>query len=385
MLLLRQLGPDALRRELERQRAEEMQGLDYGEDPNAIAGQIRRQSGNPLVRKAAASARLLVDAQRHRHLIEAHVLAHYKDETIREEILAHVNTLKNLQRKVTNRVAVAYHRPPARTLEGVDEGQAKRLLSAYRRAGTDIKAEQWNRQAFFLSVVHVIPRIEDGELTWVTVLPNVADVLFDAAGEREPSILVFEAKSNGAKYIAVDSERWWWLSEGWEVLIEEEHRMGMRPWWAIRWEDNPDGDYWNRGAGQDLFDGTMEVARVYAQMRWTRKHWSKRLMSLHLGENVEAPENQNLGSNQPVQFRGDGQANLQVHDTVVPVGHFIEEMREIENSVYEAYGLEEGESGRSERSRHGHLRGQADPCSCAAARRSPFSSSSRDAANDMRT
>lgn len=351
MLLLRQLGPEGLKKQLEATRREEMAGMwDVSVDDRAgkldLAGQHR--AGNGLTRKAQARARLLVDAQRHRPLIEAHIYRAYDTPTIRAEIVRHVDVLKNLQRQVTSRVAVAYQQPPARSLRGVPEDEEGKFLRAYREAKTDVLAEKWGRYAFFLSVVHVLPRYENGKLVWVTVTPDKADVLFDP-NEDEPSILVYETCAHGAVYVAVDSERWWWISDRFEVLHEEEHGMGMCPWVAIRWQDAPEMDYWDRGSGQDLLDGTLEIGRVYAHARWVRKNWSKKLLTLHTGENVSIPENQNLGANQPVTFEGSGVAELTVHDVSVPIEGFTQEMAEITSSVLEQYGLTvEDRSAKSE-------------------------------------
>lgn len=317
MITLRQLGPGELRRMIEQ----------------------TRQDDDAAGRKAAAANRLRVDAQQHLELLRLHATRFYDSAEIRTEILRHVDVLKNLLRMVCNQVAVAYDRPPARRLRGVDAEQEREFLAAYREASTDVEASQWNRFAFYLGVVHILPRIEHGKLVWVTVTPDTADVLFDPAGEREPSILVYESKCHGSKYVAVDAERWQWIDKDWKLITEETHGLGMVPWVTFRWQPPPRGDYWDRAAGQDLYDGTMEIGRVYAQARWVRKHNSKRLTHIHTGQNVDVPANQNMSSTQPVHTHGDGAATIASHDMVVPVGEFIAEMREITESVLEAYGL----------------------------------------------
>lgn len=351
MLLLRQLGPEGLKAKLMETRREESAGeWDVAVDDRAgkvdVAGVHR--GGNSLSRKAQARARLMVDAQRHRPLLEAHVYRAYDSPLVRGEVARHLDVLKNLQRQVTSRVAVAYQQPPARSLRGVSEGEEGKFLRAYREAKTDVLAEKWGRYAFFLSVVHVIPRYERGKLVWVTVTPDKADVIFDP-NEDEPSILVYETHALGAVYVAVDSERWWWISDTFEVLHEEEHGMGMRPWVEFRFQDPPELDYWDRGAGQDLFDGTLEIGRVYAHARWVRKNWSKKLLTIHAGENVNVPEGQNIGANQPVMSRGSGAMDFQIHDVSVPIKDFEDEMAVITASVLEQYGLTtEDRSAKSE-------------------------------------
>jgi len=345
MLRLKDLGTDGLRRLLEQQQREEMEALDqsYTDIKPGTVGEATR-NGSAMSRKNNARARMLVDAQRHRHLIEAHICRMYSTPEIRAGILAHVSVLKNLQRQVTNAIAVAYSRPPSRVFKDVDETEARKFATAYREAGTDELAEQWNRQSFFLGVVHVLPRYEQdeqggGRLTWVTVLPDCADVLFDPKGEKDPSVLVYETTGHGAVRVAVDSERWWWLNERWEVVREEEHNMNMRPWVVFRWEQPPSFDYWNRGQAQDIYEATLEMGRLLAHMRWVRKNYSKKTETLHLGQNVKAPPGQNMGAIEPIVTIGDGDHEFEVHDTAVPPDAFIVEMRELTEAVLEGHGL----------------------------------------------
>jgi hypothetical protein len=332
-MLLRELGPDGLRRQLEQQQRSDMLAPAH---TDGIAGQVR--TGNASMgRKASAAARMKVDARQHRELIEAEICRIYKDEEIRAQILEHASVAKNLQRMVTDRVAVLYTRPPRRSLADVEEDEARRFLAAYKDAKTDTEAETWNRYAFYLGVVHVIPRFEGGAIRWVTITPDHSDVLEDHAGDA--AILVYASNSHGAARVAVDAERWWWLSKDWQVIIEEEHELEMRPWVPFRIERPPRSDYWNRGSGQDLLDATLTIGRIYAQMRWTRTNNSKKLTTVHHGQNVAVPENQNLGSNQPVVFEGDGQVDFRVHDTIVPVDQFIAEIGELVETTLENYGL----------------------------------------------
>ena len=339
-MLLREIGVEGLREHLQAERSREMQSLalesvTLGAEP----GRVNRQGGDGgLPRKVNARARLLVDAQQHLTLLRSYVAAYYTDDKIRGEVLRFVDRSKNLQRMVVNRIAVAYTVPPARMLRNVDPDEAAVFAKAYRDGGVDQLAEQWNRYVCFLSVVHVLPRYEHDGLKFVTLLPSQCDALRDN-DDREPSILVFESECHGASLVAVDRERWLWLDKSWNVVAEEEHSLGMRPWVTFRKQAPPDFDYWDTGAGQDLYDATMEIGRVAAHMRWVRHNWSKKLHRLHLGENVTAPANQNMAANQPIVTRGDGDTVFEVHDTIVGMTEFLAQMREIVESLLENHGL----------------------------------------------
>lgn len=343
MITLKELGANGLRKQLE-----EAQKLDMIDMSGAVTpgmgmkgvAEAMRSSPMAMPRKISANARLKVDAEDHLDLIQAHVYRMYATDDIKKEVSNHVSRTRNLQRMVTDEVAVVYDRPPSRSLRGASDADSAAFRAAYREAKTNVEAEQWGRYAVFLGVVHVIPRYEGDKLRWVTVLPNTADVIFDPSGlDSEPSILVYEAGVPGAKWIAVDSERWWWISEAWEVVIDEEHRMGMTPWVTFRWRRPPPGDYWDRHCGADLLEATLEIGRVAASARWTRKHWSKKLLTAHFDGKTIVPPGQNLNAQQPMVTE-DGQAPVyEVHDTIVGMDEFIREMREIVESVCEARGI----------------------------------------------
>jgi hypothetical protein len=343
VITLRELGAEALRKKLEEsQRLDMLDGgasVTPGLGMHGVADALR-STPMGMSRKASAQARLKVDAEDHLDLLHAHVYAMYSSHAIKKEVAAHVSRTRNLQRMVTDAVAVVYDRPPSRSLRGASEADAAAFRAAYREAKTDVEAEQWGRYAVFLGVVHVLPRYEGTRLRWVTVLPNTADVVFDPSGlDDVPSILVYEAGVPGARWIAVDSERWWWISEAWEVVADEEHGMGMTPWVTFRWRRPPPGDYWDRHCGADLLEATLELGRVAASARWTRKHWSKKLLTAHFDGRTVVPPGQDLNAQQPLVTE-DGQApKYEVHDTVVGMDEFVREMREIIESVCEARGI----------------------------------------------
>lgn len=312
--------------------------IDDQQGPKVSCGVLTMLADSgELARKQAFEQRLLVLRQRHVLLLRMYVSSFYATETIRAGILQHVDTLKNLLKMTTDAIAVAYNVPPSRSLRGIPDEQQRAFLAVYRDAEIDLHAEQWNRHAFALNVVHVIPRWERGRLTLTQVLPHNADVVFDD-GETEPSILVWGTRAYGATYIAADAEQYQWLDSNYRVMHRESHNLGMVPWVPWRWEAAPEDDYWNRGAGQDLLDGTLKIARVYAQMNWVRKTHASKLLHIHTSENTDVSPNQVLQGEAPFTTEG-GTASLTAIDTTVATDDFQKEMREIAESVLEAYGL----------------------------------------------
>lgn len=321
MITLRQLGPQGLRRLLEYQRAQEDMHFE----------------GGWSARRAGFAARMLIDHERHRHLILQRIAQVYETAEARYAIGKHVDRRRNLLKKMADRVAIAYEQPPSREVKGVAEYRQRAFLAAYKEARTSLEAVAWGRDAWIANVVHVLPRIEDGKLQWVTIRPHAAEVIFDPAGEAKPSILLYETRSRGATMVAVDGERWWWLTEAFEVVADEEHAMGPRPWGEFRTAQPPEDDYWDRGRGQQLVDATLEIARISAHMAWARKHQSKMAAYLVVGSDDKLPPGQMLNGEDPLFVRGDS-VTIGALNLIVPVKDFEDEMRLIARDAAEAVG-----------------------------------------------
>lgn len=323
MITLDTIGPNGLRLALEaEQRAEG-------------GGTLSISSG----RKVEFTQRLQIDQQLHVDLIRTRIRSIYQTTSIADLICRHVDTRRNVLRRVADAAAVAYDTPPTREVRGASDSEQRGLIDAYREAHTATAAETWGRYAFLCNVVHVLPRLvgDPGLLQWVTVLPHACDVIFDPAGECDPSILVYDTKEIGAVKIAVDTERWWWLSNDWKVIREEVHGLGLRPWAEFRVAARGVGDYWARGLGHDLVDATLESGRIGAHMAWTRKNNSQKLLVWSKNDSdSEIPPGQSADATKGVVVTNVG---VTLYDTEVSPDAFQSELDGILEDVAESYGL----------------------------------------------
>lgn len=313
------------------------------------AAEDREFQGGTRGRKTAFAQRLLIDHERHRQLVLGRIAAVYETAVTKESISRHVDHRQNLLKKMADRVAIAYDVPPARELKGVEEGKQRAFLAAYKEAETNLHATCWGRDAWLCNVVHVLPRVELGRLTWVTVRPHAADVIYDPRGEAKPSILIYETRSRGARYVAVDGERWWWIDERWELVPggDEPHAMGQRPWAEFRCAAPPEDDYWDRGRGQILVDATLEIGRLSAHLGWARKIHSKNAAYIIVGAEDDLPPGQTLNGEDMLFARGDG-IRVGTLDMIVPVKDFEDEIAQISRDVAEAIGVPYSEASRSQ-------------------------------------
>jgi ribosome biogenesis protein Tsr3 len=346
VITLRELGLAGLRRRIEEQDRQEMQpfAAPMSTDITTILpGPLG--IGGARTRKIDAQHRLLIDQELHEPLLRAEVHRLYQSTEGRELVSRHVRTTRNVLKRTANALSVAYQLEPIRKVG------SQKMAKAWRKAVIDgarfnMQAKRWARYAWICNVVHVIPMVIDGAVEYEEILPHAADVVFDD-GDTEPSILVYLSDGAGWSRVAVDNERFWYLSDNWEIVDEVEHGYRgvdgkpMQPWvqWRVRSRMRSE-DYWKRGEGRQLVDATLVVGVVAAAMAAIRQNSNRRLpvmVASNIDEDV--PPGQNLTGEHPLMFRN---GEFQAVDLITPVAEFLNHTNDEEGEIAEAYGVPVG-------------------------------------------
>ncbi len=322
MITIRELGGvAALRRELNTQWTAE------------------RSSGRPD-RKVAFTRRLKVDKGQHASLILQRVYEAYQSQAARESLSKHISTKRNVQRQIVDSIATLYNTPPTRTLRGATPVQAAAFAKAYKAAGVDQKMEAVGRYAMLCNVVHMLARYERGQIRLIEVLPDCCDVVFDPAGvDDSPSILVYATRSHGAAWVAVDAERWYWITSSWVELMSEPHGLGRRPWATFRWRAPTPGEYWDHELGQELTEGTVDIGRMSAHMEWVRKIRAMALVVQTAGTNDPLPSAQHGNGEEAILLRGSSIVGMEVLDPETPPENFLRDIDAATKAIADLFGL----------------------------------------------
>jgi hypothetical protein len=316
--------------------------------PPVTMGSAVAAGSGTVSRKIDAAQRLLIDNENHLQLIVAEIYRLYDSVHGRESVAKFARITRNVLQDTVDQLAVAYTRAPTRTF---DASGSREMAIAWREAVLDagefdLNAEQWARLAFFLNVVHVIPQVtENGDLVYETILPHAADVVI-GTGEREASILVYASAGDGWTRVAVDTERFLYLDANWAVVTEFEHGytlrgQPMRPWtaWRVRPRLASD-DYWGFPRGRQLVDATLSVGVTAAEMRHTRKGNHHKLLALTAPSiKKDIPPGQHISPEAPLLLKA---GVVEVHDLVVPVTEFTEDMDSEWEAIAESYGVTRG-------------------------------------------
>ena len=350
-LTLRELGAEGLRREIDEQDRREMAPEFAGSHTDlsrVLPGPLGRSGA--LTRKRDAGERILIDQEKHGKMIIAEICRLYTTEHGRQTVSKHARRTRNVLRRVADLVSVAYERPPVRTMDG--KRGTRKMATAWREVvleegGFDLRAELWSRYAFLTNVVHVIPQVLEGELRYIEVLPHASDVIF-GPGDNDPSILSYVVDGGDHVRVAVDAERFWYLDENYKIVDQFVHGYRdlrgrpMQPWTAWRCRPRLSSmDYWQRGVGRQLVDATMHQSVVQAAMTAVRQTNNAKLSSLSAPRPKEdIPPAQQVSPEHPMILRGG--STFEVHDLIVPVKEFLEQLDAEEEAIAEAYGVPRG-------------------------------------------
>ena len=310
--------------------------------------------GGAYTRKSDAALRWRIENELHKPDIRAEVYRVYETLGGAQATAKHAKITRNVLRMVAGRLVSVYERPPTRQIVGKKRATAWRE-TVLGEGKFDLQAGEWARAAFIYNVIHVIPKVlgetrATKRLTYEAILPHSSDVVF-AAGERDPSILVYLSDGDGFCRVAVDNERFVYMDPDWKIVDEFRHGyllngQPMQPWtpWRVRTRLDSE-DYWQRGEGRQLVEATLSVGVIAARMAYTRKNNSSKLTTL-TAENLktDVPPGQKMSPERPLMLK---QAEFQVHNLVVEVGPFQDEIDSETEDIAEAYSVHSGVIDRS--------------------------------------
>lgn len=292
-------------------------------------------------RKASISRRLRIDSNQHDSDVVEHVFSIYETETSRRQLARYVKAAKALNplKRIADRLAIAYRIPPLREIEDDDEATEK-LNRLYREAKMHALAHKIGRTAFLAGVVHVMPRVKsNGKLKLDVIVPHISDVILDQEDEDEAAILVYDTNTvPGATRVAVDAEAFTYFDARKHIVSVVPHAYGRVPWAEFRTEDAPPGDYWGWARGEPLEATTLEICRIIAAMGWTRKDFSRKLLTLFSEDLSKIPEGQTAegvftGAANPTEIQ------MQALDVNVSPEDFLKEARAHLEHAVESYGV----------------------------------------------
>lgn len=300
-------------------------------------------------RRADARARLRIDREDFRDLVDARIDQVYEVAAIRAKVRRFVSTAVNPLQMVADRLSVAYRVPPTRSIAGEPEA-SETWSQLMKETKIATRAKQWGRFAFISNVCHVMPWPVQREgqpvsLRYVTVTADSSDVAFSDDPEH-PDALWYDVSDGqsgvpGAEVAFVDSEAWSFLDDRGRLLARFEHGLGVAPFATFRVRPQPPGDYWDRHRGRRMVDATLDVARIVAAMGYVRKDQNKKLMTLFAdGMDETVPAGQALQTEHPIVANAPpADVSFQIHDLNTPTRSFHDEIDFHVENLADSFGV----------------------------------------------
>lgn len=296
-----------------------------------------------------ARARLRIDREDFRDLVEMRIDQVYEVPAIRKKVKRFVTTAINPLQMIADRIAVAYRVPPTRSI--LDNAEASETWARLmRESKISTRAKQWGRFAFISNVCHVVPWpvVKPGQPTtirYITITADASDVAFSDDPEH-PDCIWYDIDDAApgvpdAAVAFVDSMAWHFLDAKGHLLASYEHGIGVPPIATCRIRPQPPGDYWDRYRGRRMVDATLDVSRIVATMGYVRKDQNKKLMTMFADRIDESvPSGQALQTEHPiVADSAPADVSFTVHDLVTPPSGFLDEINFHLENLADSFGV----------------------------------------------
>jgi hypothetical protein len=282
-------------------------------------------------RRRKAWHRFLIYTEDYAGLIIDKLNEQHQDAETRARLAAYVDLSINLALDITRDVAVVWKHQATRTIRDATDDQNAAFLELVAEACFAAVAPAWNRQAWLLGPLTVLPVVRRGRMRFDTLLPHFYDVIqdhsdpwgnpvaacWDVAHSNELDHLAYGSLAPEATSVVVDGTAYRYYSvrqAGKEVarvdhdtdkwIVEDagdptRHSVGEFPGSTLRFDTTHATSWWGCDRHQRLVDATIKIGCIDAKLGFVRKEQNK----------------------QQLVFKGDlsGMPAGQKHDPEIPI------------------------------------------------------------------
>lgn len=306
----------------------------------------RDQEANVRARKQAAEQRLLILNGQWKMLAMSYTGPYYKSDAARREILKRIKTTTNVFRQLCEQVCVAYERQPMRRIVNASPETSVAFSKVLAEAKIGIRAKGWERRAFAMNTIVVVPHVQRGRLGYLNLLPHCFEMIADPVDPMgDPAALVVEMADTSdrpekrIKYAVLDHEAWRYYDEnsrpaGAPVF----HNAGIFPGTVFRLSD-PVDDWYDQFRWDGLVEATLEVAHLRARQDWVRFH-QDRWKEMFMSEKVDNLTFQVVSAEAPLEVPMDPQTTRwQVEDMNASIENSRAHIRDHMEAAAESLGI----------------------------------------------
>ena len=300
-------------------------------------------------RKKRAYERYRIFTEDYSDLIEARIDYAWSDSETKIELKKFISLAMNPALDITKQVAVVYKQGVRRFVDGANEKEQDAVHNALNQSQINRMAPQWNRLAFLLGPVCVIPVVRNKRLTWDTLLPHFYDIVRDEKDPMGPPKAVAwtlsssDELSQKSDTVVLDGKSWRYYktTDGQVRLVDEvDHKTGVFPGSILRFDTPLDSDWWGAARNQRLVHGTVDVGVINAVLNFVRKSQNHKLLTI-IGKLANVPQGQKKDPEHAlVANKRQGEPlEIQALDFDTDPENFVKHIRFIYEQLIESFGI----------------------------------------------
>ncbi|MGH1451197.1 MAG: hypothetical protein ACRBBM_17470 [Pseudomonadaceae bacterium] len=279
-----------------------------------------------LPHKIEARKRFDILTEDYKGLIEEKIGNTHQDKTIKADLGEHIDLSTNLGLDITSAICVVWKHDAVRYVPGATDEQNEALRKLVLETDYHTHARSWNREAFFLGPVTVLPVLRGERMTFDTLLPHFYDTIDNpdnlwgspmaALWKVLPNL---NAPAKAASQFASDRETVAILldQESWryygaskngaylEPIGSMDHGLGEFPGSTLSFERPHGVGRWDCRQHQRLVDATITISYLDACLGLVRKGQSQKILTL-IGDLSSVPKGQRRHPEGPIVANTDG-------------------------------------------------------------------------------
>lgn len=289
----------------------------------------------------------------------------YSDPEAYRGTAGQLSVALNPPKDLTKAVAQAYTRGVCRYLRDATEDEEKAWDELLAEDGIAHQAILWNRLAFLLGPIHVVPVVKEGRLVREVLLPHQTDVMTAPGDPLGPPIAVrwtlFDGTHQGqdddrVAEIVLDQHSWQYFNakgkpvkgpDGLEVVehgLVDHRNKPLCPAVTFRLDDPRDPDWWSGSVNDRLFAVGRQAGVKYARWLWIRGWADSKRMMVRAENQKLFPEGQSFSdpSDALEIFGSQAQSDIEVLDLETNPEKFMSELNWMIGQLGVSFGLPPG-------------------------------------------
>ncbi len=265
--------------------------------------ELRFLASDPVKQKSYH--RWLVYSEKYQALVKDQIDTTHHDHEIRRRICNHIDVGNNLALDISNAVCNVWKHSSVSHIhvEGASDTQNAALRKLLDESHFHRHARSWNREAFLLGPVTVVPVIRGERLVFETLLPHFYGtidnpdnlwgsplaVAWDVSEQsRVPNTLAAYGGETTAILLDADSWRYYKAGGGeqgatsapqYELIASVPHGIGEFPGSTLDFDISHGATRWECERHQRLIDATIRLGGIDAVLGFIRKSQNKRLIT----------------------------------------------------------------------------------------------------------